>query len=178
MNNKLIRPSATGFTLIELMIVLLIVAVVSALGGPALNETVKRNRLRVQADRILTTLNLARSEAVKRNQSVSICSSSDGAACSGDWEDGWIIFSNSNGDSTVNAGVDSVIRIYAGVANGYTLSGTISASALTYYSDGSYANGAGTINICSPDADLDQGWSLTLNKVGRPRATQGVGACS
>lgn len=178
MENAGKHRSQVGFTLIELMIVLLIVAVVSALGGPALSETVKRNRLRTQADRILTTLNLARSEAVKRNQAVSICSSSDGAACGGDWEDGWIVFSNSDGDTTVDAGVDTVIRVYGGVSSGYTLSGTIGASALTYYGDGSYAGGAGVINICSPDADIDQGWSLLLNTVGRPRAKQGVGTCS
>ncbi len=172
------HKSQTGFTLIELMIVLLIVSVVSAIGGPIFNETIKRNRLRTQADRILTTLNLTRSEAVKRNQSVSICRSSDGVSCTGDWEDGWIVFTNRDGDDTVDAGVDQVIRVYRGINKGYTLSGTIAASTLTYFGDGSYAGGAGTINICSPDANVEQGWSLMLNKVGRPRVKQGVSACS
>lgn len=170
--------SQAGFNLIELMVVLLIISVVSAIGGPIFDETVKRNRLRTQADRILTTLNLTRSEAVKRNQSVSVCRSSDGVSCTGDWEDGWIVFTNSDGDDTVDAGVDQVIRVYRGLNHGYTLSGTISAGTLTYFGDGSYAGGAGTINICSSDANVEQGWSLMLNTVGRPRAKQGVSACS
>ena len=172
------HKSQTGFTLIELMIVVLIVSVIAAIGGPILADTVKNNRVRTQADRILTTLNLTRSEAVKRNQPVSICRSSDGATCTGDWVDGWIVFTNSDGDDTVDAGVDEVIRVYAGLNTGYTLSGTISATTLTYFGDGSYAGGAGVINICSPDADVSQGWSLMLNTVGRPRAKQGASACS
>jgi type IV fimbrial biogenesis protein FimT len=172
------HKSQAGFNLIELMIVLLIASVISSIGGPIFDETIKRNRLRTQADRILTTLNLTRSEAVKRNQSVSICRSSDGASCTGDWEDGWIVFTNIDGDNTVDSGVDQVIRVYRGVSKGYTLNGTISARTLTYSGDGSYVGGAGTINICSPSADITQGWSLMLNTVGRPRAKQGVSACS
>ena len=66
------KRNQAGFNLVELMVVLLIVSVISALGGPALGDTVKRNHLRTEADRIITTLNLTRSEAVKRNQAVSI----------------------------------------------------------------------------------------------------------
>lgn len=178
MNTHGLHRAQTGFNLIELMVVLLIASVISTMGGPVLSETVERNRLRTQADRILTTLNLTRSEAVKRNQSVSVCRSSDGTSCSGNWEDGWIVFTNSDGDDTVDAGVDTVVRVYAGLNSGYTLGGTINTSALTYFGDGSYAGGAGSIHLCAADADISQGWSLMLNTVGRPRAKQGVSACS
>lgn len=170
--------SQAAFTLIELMIVVAITSMVSATGGPVLTETVSSNRLQSQADRVLTTLNLTRSEAVKRNLPVSVCQSSDGTSCSGNWEDGWIVFTNADGDNTVDTGVDQVIRVYPGVNTGYSLSGTISANALTYFSDGSYAGGAGTINICSQNADASRGWSLLLNTVGRPRAKRGASSCS
>jgi type IV fimbrial biogenesis protein FimT len=172
------HKSQAGFSLVELMIVVMIVSVVGAIGGPIMSDTVKSNRVRAQADRILTTLNLTRSEAVKRNLPVSICRSSNGTSCTGDWSDGWIVFTNADGDNTVDAGVDQVIRVYEGLNEGYTLGGTITASTLTYFSDGSYAGGAGTINICSPGAIPSQGWSLMLNAVGRPRAKQGTSSCS
>jgi type IV fimbrial biogenesis protein FimT len=170
--------SQAGFSLVELMIVVMIVSVIGVIGGPIMADTVKNNRVRAEADRILTTLNLTRSEAVKRNLPVSVCRSSNGTSCTGNWADGWIIFTNSDGDDTVDAGVDQVIRVYEGLNAGYTLGGTITSDTLTYFSDGSYAGGTGTINICSPDADPSQGWKLMLNTVGRPRVKQGTSSCS
>jgi type IV fimbrial biogenesis protein FimT len=172
------HKSQAGFSLVELMIVVMIVAVISVLGGPVMSDTVKNNRLRAQADRILTTLNLTRSEAVKRNQPVSVCRSSNGTSCTGNWADGWIVFTNADADNTVDAGVDQVIRVYEGLNAGYTLGGTLNANSLTYFSDGSYAGGAGTINICSADAIPSQGWALMLNTVGRPRVKHGASSCS
>jgi len=157
------HKSQAGLSLVELMIVVMIVAVIGALGGPVMTDTVKNNRLRAQADRILTTLNLTRSEAVKRNLPVSVCRSSNGTSCTGNWVDGWIVFTNTDGDNTVDAGVDQVIRVYEGLNAGYALGGTIT---------------AGTINICSPDAIPSQGWRLMLNTVGRARAKQGTSSCS
>jgi type IV fimbrial biogenesis protein FimT len=172
------NKSQAGFSLVELLIVLMIASLVAAIGGPVMSDTVKRNRVRAQADRIMTTLNLTRSEAVKRNVPVSICRSSNGTSCTGNWTDGWIVFTNSDGDNIVDAGVDQVIRVYEGLNTGYTLSGSLNANSLTYFSDGSYAGGAGTINICSPDAIPSEGWKLMLNTVGRPRAQHGTNSCS
>jgi type IV fimbrial biogenesis protein FimT len=172
------HKSQAGFSLIELMIVVLIVSVIGTLGGPIMTETVKNNRVRAEADRILSTLNLTRSEAVKRNLPVSICRSSNGTSCIGNWVDGWIVFTDTDSDNTVDAGVDQVIRVYEGLNVGYTLGGTVNPDTLTYFGDGSYAGGAGTITICSPGAIPSQGWRLMLNTVGRPRAMQGANSCS
>ena len=177
MQPKYDNAKDSGFTLIELMIVLVIISVIVSLGAPALSETVKRNQLQTQANRILSTLTLTRSEAVKRNQAVSICRSSDGASCTGDWGDGWIVFTNIDSDDTVDIGVDTVIRVYSGLKSNYTLSGAVSADTLTYYADGSYAGDAGSIDICAVDADVIHNWSVILNTVGRPRAKQGA-SCS
>ena len=172
------HKSQAGFSLVELMVVVMIVGVLGVLGGPVMTDTIKNNRVRAEADRILTTLNLTRSEAVKRNLPVSVCRSSNGTSCSGNWADGWIVFTNSDGDNTVDVGVDQVIRVYEGLNAGYTLGGTLNADTVTYFSDGSFAGGVGTINICSPDADPSQGWKLMLNTVGRPRAEHGTTTCS
>jgi type IV fimbrial biogenesis protein FimT len=172
------NKSQAGFSLVELMVVVMIVGVLGVLGGPIMTDTIKNNRVRAEADRILTTLNLTRSEAVKRNLPVSVCRSSNGTSCTGNWSDGWIVFTNSDGDNTVDVGVDQVIRVYEGLNTGYTLGGTLTADTVTYFSDGSFAGGAGTINICSPDADPSRGWKLMLNTVGRPRVEHGTTTCS
>jgi type IV fimbrial biogenesis protein FimT len=87
-----------GFTIIELMVTLAVVAVVVTVGVPAFTDFVRNQRATSQANDLLVALNFARSEAVKRGRSISVCATDNpGAAepdCSGDneWHDGWIVF--------------------------------------------------------------------------------------
>jgi type IV fimbrial biogenesis protein FimT len=172
------RKTQQGLSLVELIGTISIVAVVNAMAGPTLGETFKRNQLRSQAEQVMTTLNLARSEAVKRNQPVSICRSSNGTSCTGDWQDGWIVFSNLDGDNVLDIGTDEVIRVYEGLAHGHAFYGTVGTDAMTYFSDGSYAGGSETVRICSEDADLEHSWTVEINTVGRPRVSKGATSCS
>lgn len=166
-----------GLSLVELVGTISIIAVINALAAPTLSESMRRNQLQAQADRVLTTLYLARSEAVKRNLPVSVCRSADGASCTGDWGDGWIVFSNADGDNSVDAGVDEVIRVYDALPEGHLLAGTLGTDAMTYFADGSYANGSDTIRVCSESGQLTEGYTLSVNRVGRPRASKGVASC-
>ena len=171
------RNKQAGLSLIELLGTVSIIAVVNALAAPTLGETFKRNHLRSQAEQVMTTLTLARSEAVKRNQPVSICRSEDGETCGGSWSDGWIVFANLDGDDVVDLGVDEVIRVYEGLAEGHSFKGTVANEALTYFADGSYAAGSDTVRICSEDGDLVQSWTVKVNAVGRPRVNKGASSC-
>ncbi|MEE4192146.1 MAG: GspH/FimT family pseudopilin [Halieaceae bacterium] len=166
-----------GISLVELMSTISIIAIVNAVAGPALSDTVRRNQLQSQADRLLTSFHLARSEAVKRNTAVSICRSSDGTSCTGDWRDGWIVFSNLDGDNVLDA-EDEVIRVYDELSDGHALAGSLGTNALTYFPDGSYANGSDTISVCVLGGDLAEGYTLSINRVGRPRASKGASSCS
>jgi type IV fimbrial biogenesis protein FimT len=65
----------TGFSLIELMIVLVVIAVTLSVGSPLFQDLLHSNRLRAETARFLGAINLARSEAVRRNIPVSICAS-------------------------------------------------------------------------------------------------------
>ncbi len=171
------RRSARGFTLIELLLALSIISIVASLAGPSLSRLVDNNRLRTEANRVLTTLTLTRSEAVKLNQPVTICSSEDGLSCGGDWEDGWIVFSNVDADATVDTGTDRGVRVYEGVNHGVSLAGNLGVSTLTYYGDGTLAAGSGTIAICDAEASTSRGWGIRLNAAGRPRMQKGVASC-
>lgn len=165
-------------TVPEILTVLLIMSMLVSFAGPSLADLVKRTRLRTEADRVMTSLNYARSEAVKLNSFVSLCRSSSGTACTGNWEDGWIVFSDIDADGAVDAGDgDTVLAVYAGLPGNYSISSDISSSYLSYYADGSYASGAGTIRICSDDADTDNAWSIFQSTVGRPRISKGTTSC-
>ena len=60
---------SSGFTLVELMITLAIAGILVAVGIPSFNSTISSNRLTSYANELVTALNLARSEAVKRGMS-------------------------------------------------------------------------------------------------------------
>ena len=166
-----------GLSLVELVGTISIIAVINVLAAPTLTETMRRNQLQSEADRMLTALYLARSEAVKRNQPVSVCRSANGSSCTGGWEDGWIVFSNADGDNAVDVGTDEVIRTYEALPEGHGIEGTLGTGALTYFADGSYADGSETIRVCSVDGQLTEGYTLSINRVGRPRASKGVASC-
>ena len=72
-----------GFTIIELMMTVTVLALLLGIAVPSFMETVRNNRIISQNNELISSLNLARSEALKRSGSVSVCASADQATCSG-----------------------------------------------------------------------------------------------
>ena len=173
-----------GLTLIELLVVLLLVSVGLSAVSPSLSETVHRVRLTGQANSFLSALQLARTEAVQRNQIVSVCPSSMAgtgvAACEGTYADGWIVFVNGNRDRTVDEVDEPVLRVFDGLHAGYRLTnraGTVSAAdTLSFLSDGtSHSNR--TFLFCPPPGSGSPSVSIVTNIVGRARLERGVYPC-
>ena len=84
---------ARGFTLVEMMTALAVLAVLLAIGIPTFRDVALGSRLTASANDLLASVQLARSEAIKRNLTVTVCASADGATCAagGGWEQGWIV---------------------------------------------------------------------------------------
>lgn len=82
-----------GFTLIELMVGIVVLAVVLGIGVPSFRDAAVGSRVSSYANDLVASVQLARSEAIKRNDEVTLCASSDGANCEdeGGWQVGWII---------------------------------------------------------------------------------------
>ena len=158
-----------GFTLVELMITLLLAAIILSLGVPGFRDIVLNNRAATQSNELVTALNLARSEAVKRGARVSLCPSTDQASCTGgtQWEDGWIVFLDSGG-----AGAPAVdgapIRAWPGLAGNATLTGPAN---IRFQPLGDVM-AAGNFQHRMPNCGEDQGRDVTLNMAGRALVTR------
>lgn len=77
---------AGGYTLVELLVVIIIISVVSAIAFPNFQGMINANRLTGAANELVASLQIARAEAVRRNARVVICPSANGTSCGGaDW---------------------------------------------------------------------------------------------
>ena len=77
----LARLAARGFTLIELLITIAILGILLGIAAPSFNEAILSNRLAGYANTFVAGASVARSEAIKRNFSITMCRSADGATC-------------------------------------------------------------------------------------------------
>jgi type IV fimbrial biogenesis protein FimT len=96
-----------GFTLTELAVVLAVIAVIATFSAPSFVMWHKRDQVDARARAMLSTLTLARSEAIRRGARVTLCRIDaaracllSGKACDGgltDWACGWALFSERDG---------------------------------------------------------------------------------
>lgn len=104
----------SGFTLLELLVVLVVGGSLLAFGVPAFQSVVADQRSTTVTNELIESMILARSEAIKRGRYVSVCISTDGLACSAgaNWNQGWIIFVTASASpGTVDAG-DQIVRVH------------------------------------------------------------------
>src|SRR5687767_9439407 len=102
------RSRASGFSLIELMVTIAIVAILLALGLPSFEGSMRSNRVATTTNEMLASLALARSEAIRSSRESRICASADGSTCGAglDWNAGWIIAM----DNDQNGSFEQVVR--------------------------------------------------------------------
>ena len=185
----MIMNKSHGYTLIELMAILAVVSILVTVGLPLMNVFFESNRMVSNTNDLVAGLHIARSEAIKQQMRVTLCQSADTASCSGtgQWEDGWIVFQDPNGNNTVDGG-ERILRVNTGASgNRVTIrsndAGNLIANAVTFTSRGlpKALNGGsltGTFRICdgrgrkvNADGDTTVARGVNLSPSGKVRST-------
>jgi len=161
----LFKRRESGYTMMELMMALAVVAILSFIAVPGFKYVTTSNRVATEVNGLLGDMLFARSEAVKEGATVTVCISSDGATCLGNgaggaWQLGWIVFLDTNGNKQVDAG-EAVIRVQPAFSGTDTFLGPATFNAITFNRMGYAPTGVLTI-ISLHDSTANTAWTRCL----------------
>ena len=155
-----------GFTLIELMATLAIVAVILALGAPSLSDALQRQRVSTTLHLLSADMAMARNTAVMRHSHVIVCPRKATGNCAPDqeWGQGWMVFNDPDGNRQPDAETD-ILRV-TDAPGGALLLLPSSRPLLRYQADGRAANSNLTVYVCD---DKRYAGKVIVNNLGRVR---------
>jgi type IV fimbrial biogenesis protein FimT len=155
-----------GITIVEIMVTLAVAAVLIGLALPAFNGLMAQRALRSQANDLILAVQLARSEATRRGENVSV-QAVDASDDTNEWGPGWCVVRLNPGNCPNNA--NELRRFAALGAN--TLDGADDVETLTFNARGLLVTGGDEddriLDLCDPDDEIDPGRRITINLIGR-----------
>jgi type IV fimbrial biogenesis protein FimT len=165
-----------GFSLIEVMIVIAVVAVLGTLATPLFSDLIRNNRMRAQVGDLMGHLAQARTEALRAGARVTLCPGST-SGCSGSaWESGWIGFIDSNSNASLDAGETTILSAPA-LSGGNTLRSSDFASSISFRHDGASVSiagqgQAGVFALCDSRGFGDKARAVKISITGRTKVMQ------
>jgi len=173
-----VPTDVSGFTLLELMTTILVASILLGIAIPSFREMSAGNRLTTQANDVVAGMNLSRSEAIKRNTTVTFCRTATAAdtACvtsTGDWLN-WIV--RTSGGTVIRKGSVSTYN------STLSLKSTLTNDQVSFGSDGLARTGGALVNnqtvtVCVSNLSTSNKRVVTLGAGSRLSTTSGAGTC-
>lgn len=194
--------ASPGFTIIELLMVVVVLAILLSLAAPDFSSFIQNNRIRSTTEDLITAIGVARTEAIKRGAAVMLCRTGSPNVSPGtlacrandpdgnpnlveDWTPGWIMYVKPNYTGSGGADYDNAtdgdpIQVGNPAPNGVTITSNSAGNQwLTYFGDGSLnEGGAAAIFAICDSRGPSEGHLITIPAVGRPYVTQPPANCA
>lgn len=140
------KRTQAGFTLYELLITVLIVGVILTFAVPNMQDFARNSRMTSTANELHAAFHLARSESSRAKTNITVCASANSmtaaANCGGTWDQGYIVFVDTDGDLNRSGATETVLRAHGAIADGVMMA---VANNATYFSFAS--TGLGRTNV-------------------------------
>ena len=163
-----------GFSLIELLVTLSLVSILLFVAAPGMTNLIADSRVAEACHRVRASLALARSEAIRRSTTVTLCASVDSQSCAGRAKQGkylWsqlLLFKDNNADRMFfTADQDELIRVVDLGGGGQVLWNR--GQSTIYASDGSLSGSVNGSFYIFDEADMSKGVRMLLQLTGRLR---------
>ncbi|WP_275427771.1 GspH/FimT family protein [Stenotrophomonas maltophilia] len=161
------RSAPRGMHLVEMLVVIAVLAVLVAVGWPALHPLLLRHRADALQLALHASLSSARSEALKRRELIGLCASEDGEHCSRDWSAGWIIYRSGSHRGTP-ASAEDILTHHQGRTDIAIVAQASSGRPLLFFQPDGRSPGANlTLRICAGNRLHGR---LVINNGGRVRS--------
>lgn len=170
-----------GFTAIELMVVLSIIAILAAAAVPGLQDVIDSYRVRRATEDLIATIYLARTEAIKRGGEVLLRKSTPvgcaGSSSVAQWECGWVVFVDLNNNNLLD-GNETVVQT-SPIATGVDIRFTSNHAVMPIDRWGQF-NGSGAFGFIVKSSRVNSSTSSTalcMTSGGRLATKAGAASC-
>lgn len=179
-----LRIGMRGFTLVELMVTVAVLAVVIGIAVPSFTTIMHRNRLTAAANEMVSALQIARMEAIRRNRRAVLCPSIDGQTCNGaDWSK-VLVFIDANRNSQADATGDVLLRVVDTTRTGSGITAASGAALIRFGPDGRVSVGTGDTAMVSfesaklPAAEGRRLVEAAVSRISVCEAAAGASVCN
>ncbi len=179
------NTKTSGFTLLELVIIVTILALTMAFAAPGMMTLIADNRISSNVNDYVAALQFAKTEAAARLSPVSICKSNnnqDNCNAGGDWQQGWIVFTDDNANGTLDGG-EQILLVHEALDQRITFGGTAQIQDfITYQPSGTTSiTSAQVLIMCDDRGFIDAARGVLVTITGRGNVMKasdtGQGSC-
>lgn len=163
-----------GFTLVELLVVLAMMGILLTIAVPGYAFLLHSSRLATVTNDLVSALQLARSEAIKRGMRITVCKTSNAMESTpvcdstADWQQGWLVFADGGTKGVIDTD-DTLLRVHDRLPAAAVITTSNYSSYISYLSSGRSqgSNGLanGTIRVCVASNQRE----IIINNTGRVR---------